>query len=474
MRPHISYLVRIALFAIFALAPLLLLGCGDETDTKGERGYDVSIKLPDGAGNNLPPKEACQGDQDCSGGSPLCDLNSGTCVQCVGPDNCDDTEDCLENECVPSGSICVPDKDRCLGKVIQQCASDGLSFLEVEVCEFGCADAQCTVCQPAQTVCNGVVVDKCALDGSGWVIEEDCPAQGQTCLNGKCVDLCSSDIKLNTNVGCEYWAVDLDNHVEAQDGPFAVIVSNLSIMDATVTITRKLSETTAEEAVDQTIVPAGGLEIFSLPAFNPNGAGISWSSYHISSTAPIIAYQFNPLENVDVFSNDASMLIPENSFGKEYIVQSREELLGGLSIPLGMDCNTYCSSFPGGQCTLQGFEEGCLLPYRGTVTVVGKYANTAVTIQSTAPTLAGPGLPAMTANSEQTVTLEPYQVLNIKTDQDGSDLTGTIITADRPVAVFGGHEAAVTSTECCADHLEQQLFPVKTLEYTRIMIQKMQ
>ena len=51
---------------------------------------------------------------------------------------------------------------------------------------------------------------------------------------------------------------------------------------------------------------------------------------------------------------------------------------------------------------------------------------------------------------------------------DGADLTGTIITSDKPIGVFGGHEAAVSGTQCCADHIEQQLFPVATWGKTYI------
>src|SRR4029077_4611991 len=32
--------------------------------------------------------------------------------------------------------------------------------------------------------------------------------------------------------------------------------------------------------------------------------------YRVTSNVPVVAYQFNPLENVDVFSNDASLLKP--------------------------------------------------------------------------------------------------------------------------------------------------------------------
>ena len=68
----------------------------------------------------------------------------------------------------------------------------------------------------------------------------------------------------------------------------------------------------------------------------------------------------------------------------------------------------------------------------------------------------------MFPGQEYVYTLEPFQVLNILSDEDGGDLTGTKITSDKPIGVFSGHTAAISKDTCCADHLEQQMFPTNT------------
>ena len=70
----------------------------------------------------------------------------------------------------------------------------------------------------------------------------------------------------------------------------------------------------------------------------------------------------------------------------------------------------------------------------------------------------------------ETFELNNGQILNLQARAGGfsdglSDLTGTHITADKPIAVFGGHEQAVIGYDddresCCADHIEQQMIPL--------------
>ena len=41
-------------------------------------------------------------------------------------------------------------------------------------------------------------------------------------------------------------------------------------------------------------------------------------AYRITSDLPVVVYQFNPLSNEGVFSNDASVLLPGPNLGQEY------------------------------------------------------------------------------------------------------------------------------------------------------------
>lgn len=337
-----------------------------------------------------------------------------------------------------SGS-CTPGDVRCDGTTVARCRADGSGWEPVQACAEGqvCADGQCLACYPSARRCSPAgASEECDHQGQ-WATRQDCSAEGLTCVAGSCVSPCSSDPKNNSNSGCDYWAVDMDNHWGAQNGPYAVIVSNLSAQTARVTVTKKDGAgAQATEVVRREVAP-GELSIFELANRNMGGAGTFWTAYRIESNVPIIAYQFNPLDNVDVFSNDASLLLPSNTFGKEYFVMSRFEILGGGPV-------------------------GDLLPYRGEISIVAAAAQTNVTIVPTARTQAGANMATMMPGQRYTYALEPYQVLNIKSDQDGGDLTGTLVTADKPVGVFGGHEAAVSGTVCCADHLEHQMFPVST------------
>lgn len=231
-----------------------------------------------------------------------------------------------------------------------------------------------------------------------------------------------------SNSGTEFWAVDLDNIESGMGGTFAIVVSNTGAVDANVTV-----ETVAGQ-VASAVVPSGGLKTFGFPRNMVNGTvQRTGGVYRVRSDQAIVAYQFNPLENL--YTNDASLLLPTATLGTEYFVMSREHISGWN--------------------------------LRGSMSIIATEPDTEVTIQATGQTLAGTGIPAVPAGGTMTRTLAQFEVLNIETDGTTSDLTGSRVTANKKVAVFGGSECSfIPNGYYACDHLEEQMFPVATLGKT--------
>jgi hypothetical protein len=267
--------------------------------------------------------------------------------------------------------------------------------------------------------------------GTDQAIFVDTERAGDACKPGDCPTPCELAALASTNAGCEFYAVDLDNAEEydfdAQHAQFAIVVSNTDQgTGADVTVFKP------DGLLNTAHVPPMSLHTFELPpTWSLDGTMKEKWAFRITSSLPIVAYQFNPLSNIaETASSDASVLLPIASMGKEHYVM-----------------------------TLKQYDTS----YRGYFSIVGTSEEpTEVTFAPTTKTLAGSGLPSVAAGESYSVSIEQGEVLNVESDLPWGDLTGTRILATAPVAVFGGHEAGLTAEECCADHLEQQLLPVNT------------
>lgn len=408
---------------------------------------------------------------------------------------------------IPVGGICAPGTtDGCFvdpstgqSHQVVRCKADGSGWDTV-----GCFDKAgqvtecfnpgvCAECPKGKKRCNpgnSTIVDEC-LDGK-WVEKRQCDlAKGEVCnFEGSCEKACDVNIKAKSYVGCAFWATDLDNAFVPGNGPggfydaagaqYSVVVSNpsdkLSSVITILTHTGPVLYDSKGNPLDFSPLAPGDLRVFNLPPRNINATSIEPQAYRIESSVPIAAYQFNPLENVNVYSNDASLLLPEEMLDKWYIVMSREQSFGIL---------------------------------RGFLTVVATQpGQTKVTVtfsETTGSTMASgdKSIKSFKPGESAEFTLERWDVLNIETDKVGGDLTGTEVLASSRVAVFAGSEAAnVPNTNhcltdgcspaqikggnkcgvcewdgktacadnedcsafitCCADHLEMQMFPVST------------
>jgi hypothetical protein len=331
------------------------------------------------------------------------------------------------------------------------------------------------------------------------------------------VNLCAAAEADSSYVGCEFYAVDLDNAAigagrDASSQQYAVVVSNPGFVASEVTVevdTAVAGGASAPRVIQTVTVPPGDLEILRLPrrevdgasslatcaevddvACAPNescwcrggvrpgagaddcrcrtsatGAGLNdgthsaltSNAYRITSSAPLIAYQFNPLDNVGVFSNDASLLLPTSAIGRSYTVVGWPQTIANSDMPN----EDFDSS--------RDDED-----LRAFLAIVGTAENTNVhvVLGSSVRRVVGYGSGAAMygPGDEIDVTLGEFDVLNLETQAFNGDFTGTVVSADQGVSVFSGSEASdaprfadLANRRCCADHLEEQLFPDATL-----------
>lgn len=306
------------------------------------------------------------------------------------------------------------------------------------------------------------------------------------------------------------------------DSEFAFVVSNRSVQPTTVTIRRWNNN--AEQVVKTVLVPGrtdpatkGVAQIkvpwhhVAVPAGTLGTTGRGRVAYRLTASRPVTVYQFNPLSAVGLggtcnsvnqcnlepsgsgqtctagrcnyfsFSNDASLLLPAHILGTSYVGMTVEHLA----------LRPTTTGAP------QNFSNG-------TLSIVASQDGTDVTVRASARTLASTtGMTAVTAMSmgeTRTFSLSSYEVLQLTTDLPailvsgssagnlqcgnnpydrtfacslgncsqvcrvaGGDLTGSIVTSTKPIAVFGGSACALRGfLDTACDHVEEQLFPFVT------------
>lgn len=420
----------------------------------------------------------------------------------------------------------------CLDNVHYSCARDGefLSIVNLDcdtvlvddparpaVCV---TDLGCKLCRPNEGSCVGNNVVQCDATGDAYTVVEECDIEaGEVCEQGTCVNLCDEALAERSYVGCEFYAVDLDNAAigagrDAASQQYSIVVSNPSGFPTPVVVERNVAPVGAEpiiEEVESFVVLPGDLEVFELPrrevdgssSFSPCAASsecavgeacwcaeslrvedppplgghrdcrcrnaaasggmndgthsaLSSHGYRVRSLLPIIAYQFNPLDNVGVFSNDASLLLPTSAIGVQYTVAGWPQTIANSTNP-DEDFDTTTTD-----------ED-----LRAFLTIVGSVPGTHVTVTlgpQVRRVIGLGGRPDGIAGDVWEFDVGPFDVINLETGGFNADFTGTLVTATQPVSVFSGSEASdaprfndLANRQCCADHLEEQLFPDSTL-----------
>jgi IgGFc binding protein len=277
---------------------------------------------------------------------------------------------------------------------------------------------------------------------------------------------CDQAAASKSYIGCDYWPTVTANLVDPVFD-FAAVVANAGNQPADVTVT-------GPNGTNQKVtVPAQQLATIYLPWVmdlkgDTNGLATSVFStkgaYHLVSSAPVTVYQFNALEyqakggppgkdwskcvpqngQCLSYTNDASLLLPSTAMTGNYRISG---IHGWTQTP---DLNNPNDAHIGAYFTVTGTADG---------------TNVKVKVSATGKVVAGGTIQATAAGGVLSFTVNAGDVaLIMGGNEETFDLSGSQVTADKPVQVISGIPCIYLpkGVQAC-DHVEETVFPAETL-----------
>lgn len=335
-------------------------------------------------------------------------------------------------------ALCTIGELRCDGKSRSEC-KNGI-WSEVETCDQACSPTLgCVVCMPGSSQCSEGGSQTCLPDGSAYGAPVACDEKlGLRCgASGRCEGLCSPSSLGTSYRGCEYYPTVTQNWVDSLRFEFAVAVANASSSPTEIYVEGGALAAPISERVE-----ANDVKIIRLPwvdklkscsagiCAQAKSAHVENGAYHLRSTAPVVVYQFSPLDfrknNVNSVTNDASLLMPVNAMGTSFIAAS------------------------------YGTWEG----YPGLIAVTATQDETRVNIASNAVVASSAEFPVSQIGEYMMNAGDVIQILS-----KSGDFTGSRVSSDKPIQLIGGHYCTNLphNIKAC-DHLEESIFPIRTLD----------
>jgi len=302
--------------------------------------------------------------------------------------------------------------------------------------------------------CHGVVTDECT--------------DGSACLDGVCTaGACEVAHASQSSVGCDYWAVKPDlSVVSSRVGCFAVIVANTwntplhvdvrwqdqALDDQPfIYLPRGQGAGLTYEPYDPDVgVPAGDMAILfvadyvepdsiyvgcPMPPYFREEVGV-WDTgrgegFHLRTTAPAAVYSSVPYGGGEVATSSVSLLFPTGHWDREYIA-----------------VNAYAKS--------ELVEQG--LP---SLDILASEDDTTVDILPKVAIVGAADVDPSAAGEPVTYHLSQGEYLQLSQVEE---LTGSLIVADKPIAVWGGTSCMnIPVATPTGDAAHQQLPPVRAL-----------
>jgi hypothetical protein len=172
-------------------------------------------------------------------------------------------------------------------------------------------------------------------------------------------------------------------------------------------------------------------------------------AFHITASAPVVAYDIYPYGGSQSFITSATLLIPTTAWDTNYIAVDAYQAVPAFS--QGTNPGLPDSTFPWPFIQIAAAQDG-----------------TSVTIEPTTAILGGNGVAPTDKGHPYVYHLNAGEVLQLKQFEE---LNGSPILADKPIGVWGGHSCMDIETAnnfCDAAH--QQLPPVQALGHEYVAV----
>ncbi len=292
------------------------------------------------------------------------------------------------------------------------------------------------VCTPGEIRCeSSAALERCAPTGRDW-ISDPCPTQtlctpcdDDTCNEDRCLGPCDSVEELPSTAGCSFIANRQLTAVEAfEDG--LVVANPNSDAVARIQFYRTAEGQIQEELLDEVALEPLESTVFLMDANFVQGDSSMFrtgGTYRVQSDVPVVAYHHAPyiLSN----GNDSSMLFPESSLRREYVVMSY-----GPNVDLRNGEPSYFE--------VVALENFTTLEWFPPVATAGN----------------GLPVPFVPAGGRGTLKMNRFDTVRIAASASGSDIvperdvSGTFVSADKPIWVTSGVKCGRVPTRDLEDY----------------------
>ena len=296
-----------------------------------------------------------------------------------------------------------------------------------------------------QTTCAGTSVRACRAGQPAEILQE-CAADQLTCSLGRCISAACAQAENDqaSSAGCMFYTFNLDNVAADESIPTSVLVTNPGQVTTMASLEHRAGGVWTSIA-QIPVAPMLSARLVLPPGHLEGGGPATAVAFRVTTDLPVTAAHVQSDDSVPggSTSTGGTILLPAHVLGQQYRAL------------------TYPQVATPELLATPGARGGA-----GQIVIIGTQDQTSVTVTAPAHASFGPagGTPAVAPGGHFELMLDDGDEYQIYSIEDGDDLTGAQITADKPVAVFSGNISTTYGIAATGvstpDLAHEQLLPV--------------